>query len=160
MDLPSCCKIVIAYSVFQNGCLEASRHKKNHWTIGAARQLREGLKTAKKATCSDEAICACAMASQILLLALTQCFQISARPTRAAGSGAAHRLDYPLASLCFVQPRLFVETIGCSIAVWCCPFASKTVTCGFGNLFLISRAAFSAASYVPYPDFSCRSTAT
>ena len=60
----------------------------------------------------------------------------------------------------FVQSRPFVETIGCSIAVWCCPFASKTVTCRFGNLFLVSRAAFSAASYVPYPDFSCRSTAT
>ena len=27
-------------------------------------------------------------------------------------------------------------------------------------LFFFASAAFSAASYVPYPDFNCRSTAT
>jgi hypothetical protein len=27
LDLPSCCKIVIVYSVFQNGCLAASRQR-------------------------------------------------------------------------------------------------------------------------------------
>jgi glycerol-3-phosphate acyltransferase PlsY len=54
----------------------------------------------------------------------------------------------------------FVDAIGYSIAVWLRFFASKTVTCGFGYLFFISLAAFSAASYVPNPDFSCRSTAT
>src|SRR6516162_1663242 len=37
----------------------------------------------------------------------------------------------------FAQSRRFDAT-GCSIAVWCCPLASKTVTCGFGNLLLIS----------------------
>ena len=58
------------------------------------------------------------------------------------------------------QPRCFVDSIGCSMAVWLRVFASKTVTCGFGYFFFISFAAFSAASYVPNPDFSCRSTAT
>jgi hypothetical protein len=46
------------------------------------------------------------------------------------------------------------------MAVWLRFFASKTVTCGFGYLFFISIAAFSAASYVPNRDFNCRSTAT
>src|SRR5215472_13618754 len=59
-----------------------------------------------------------------------------------------------------VQSRRFVDAIGCSMAVWLRFFTSKTVTCGFGYLFFISFAAFSAASYVPNPDFSCRSTAT
>src|SRR5215469_2940655 len=58
------------------------------------------------------------------------------------------------------QPRAFVDAIGCSMAVWLSVFALKTVTCGFGYFFFISFAAFSAASYVPNPDFSCRSTAT
>ena len=53
-----------------------------------------------------------------------------------------------------------VDAIGCSMAVWLRFFESKTVTCGFGYLFFISFAASSAASYVPNPDFSCRSTAT
>ena len=73
------------------------------------------------------------------------------RLTRAAGSGVR-----PM----FTQSRRFVDAIGCSMAVWLRFFASKTVTCGFGCLFFISFAAFSAASYVPNPDFSCRSTAT
>jgi hypothetical protein len=50
--------------------------------------------------------------------------------------------------------------LGYSMAVWLRFFVSKTVTSGFGYLFFISFAAFSAASYVPNPDFSCRSTAT
>jgi hypothetical protein len=58
------------------------------------------------------------------------------------------------------QSRRFVDAIGCSMVVWRCSFASKTVTCGPGCLFFISCAAFSAASYVPNPDLSCRSTAT
>ena len=58
------------------------------------------------------------------------------------------------------QPLRFVDAIGCSMVVWRCSFASKTVTCGPGYLFFISCAAFSAASYVPNPDLSCRSTAT
>ena len=41
MGLPSCRKIVIAYSVFQNGCLAGSRGKKNQSKIGAAQQRRE-----------------------------------------------------------------------------------------------------------------------
>lgn len=41
MGLPSCRKIVIAYSVFQNGCLAGSRGKKNQLKIGAAQQRRE-----------------------------------------------------------------------------------------------------------------------
>ena len=56
--------------------------------------------------------------------------------------------------------RRFVDAIGYSMAVWLRFFASKTVTCGLGYLFFISFAAFSAASYVPNPDFNCRSTAT
>jgi hypothetical protein len=40
-------KIVLAYSVFQNGCLEASRQKKNHLKIGAAQQQRERLNKKK-----------------------------------------------------------------------------------------------------------------
>jgi hypothetical protein len=58
------------------------------------------------------------------------------------------------------EPLRFVDAIGYSMAVWLRFFASKTVTCGFGYLFFISFAAFSAASYVSNPDFSCRSTAT
>jgi hypothetical protein len=58
------------------------------------------------------------------------------------------------------QSRRFVDAIGCSMVVWRCSFASKTVTCGPGYLFFISCAAFSAASYVSNPDLSCRSTAT
>src|SRR6516165_2601621 len=58
------------------------------------------------------------------------------------------------------QPLRFVDAIGCSMVVWRYSFASKTVTCGPGYLFFISCAAFSAASYVPNPDLSCRSTAT
>ena len=73
------------------------------------------------------------------------------RRTTAAGSGGRSM---------FTQPRRFVDAIGCSMAVWLRFFASKTVTCGIGYLFFISFAAFSAASYVPNPDFSCRSTAT
>ena len=52
-----------------------------------------------------------------------------------------------------------VDAIGCSMAVWPRFLASKTVTCGFGYFFFISFAAFSTASYVPNPDFSCRLTA-
>jgi hypothetical protein len=47
MNLPSCCKIVLAYSVFQNGCLEASRQKKNHLKIGSAQQQRKRLNKKK-----------------------------------------------------------------------------------------------------------------
>jgi len=49
-----------------------------------------------------------------------------------------------------------VDAMGYSMAVWLLFLASKTVTSGFGYLFFISFAAFSAASYVANPDFSWR----
>src|SRR6516225_11770074 len=64
------------------------------------------------------------------------------------------------AAQAMAQPPRFVDATGCSMVVWRCSFASKTVTCGPGYLFFISCAAFSAASYVSNPDLSCRSTAT
>src|SRR5215472_146690 len=41
MSLPSCRQIVVAYSIFQNGCLAGSRQKKRQLTISATRRQRE-----------------------------------------------------------------------------------------------------------------------